>query len=66
MDHDYIIRNYFLLMVYHAVDIVTYLMCDYRRGLDWWMDLLTTYTHHSEVQIITTLSLISTLQITTP
>jgi hypothetical protein len=20
-------------------------MCDYRRGIDWWMDLLTSYTH---------------------
>jgi hypothetical protein len=19
-------------------------MCDYRRGLDWWIDLMTTYT----------------------
>jgi hypothetical protein len=28
-------------------------MCDYRRGLDWWMDLLTTYIHHSELQVIT-------------
>jgi hypothetical protein len=29
------------------------------------MDLLATYTHHSELQAITALSLISTLQITT-
>jgi hypothetical protein len=36
-------------------------MCDYRRGMGWWMDLLTTYTHHLEIQVITTLSLISTL-----
>jgi hypothetical protein len=36
-------------------------MCDYRRGMDWLMDLLTTYTHHPEPQIITALSLISTL-----
>jgi hypothetical protein len=34
---------------------------DYRRGLDSCMYLLTTYIHHSELQIITTLSLISTL-----
>jgi hypothetical protein len=28
----------------------TYLgACDYRRGLDRWMNLLTTYTHHSEL-----------------
>jgi hypothetical protein len=24
-------------------------MCDYRLGLDWWMDLLTTYTQDSEL-----------------
>jgi hypothetical protein len=29
--------------------------------MDWWMDLLTTYTHHSELRIITALSLTSTL-----
>jgi hypothetical protein len=28
-------------------------MCDCRRGLDWWMDLLTTYTHDSELQAVT-------------
>jgi hypothetical protein len=32
--------------------------CDYRQGVIWWMDLLTTYTHHSELQLITELSLI--------
>jgi hypothetical protein len=36
-------------------------VCDYRRGMDWWKYLLTTYTHNSELQEITTLSLISTL-----
>jgi hypothetical protein len=35
-------------------------MCDCRRGMDWWMDLLTAYTHHSELQVIIALSLIST------
>jgi hypothetical protein len=30
-------------------NIVTY-RGDCRRGLDWWMDLLTTYTHDSELQ----------------
>jgi hypothetical protein len=34
---------------------------DYRRGLDWWIDLLTTYTHHSELQAVTTPPLISTI-----
>jgi hypothetical protein len=33
-------------------------MCDYRRGLDW---ILTTYTHDSELQLITAPSLIFTL-----
>jgi hypothetical protein len=28
-------------------------MCDCRRGLDWWIDLLTTCMHHSELQSIT-------------
>jgi hypothetical protein len=28
-------------------------VCHYRRGFDWWMDLLTTYTHNSELQVIT-------------
>jgi hypothetical protein len=38
-------------------------MCrgDYRRGLDWWMDLLTPYTHDWELQVITAPSLISTI-----
>jgi hypothetical protein len=29
--------------------------------MDWWVDLLTTYAHHSELQALTTLSLISTI-----
>jgi hypothetical protein len=37
-------------------------VCDYRRGMDWILGLLTTYTHHSERHIITALSLIYTLQ----
>jgi hypothetical protein len=46
----------------HMVYTVTYLwMCDYRRGMDRILDLLTTCTHHPEVQVITALSLISTL-----
>jgi hypothetical protein len=35
-------------------------MCDYRRGLDWRMDLLTTYTNDLELQTITAPPLIST------
>jgi hypothetical protein len=42
-------------------NIVTILGYDYRRSTDLWMDLLTSYTHHSELQVITALSLISTL-----
>jgi hypothetical protein len=34
---------------------------DYRREMVWWMDLMTTYTHHSELKVITALSLISTI-----
>jgi hypothetical protein len=34
---------------------------DYRRGLDWRMDLLTTYTHDSDLQSLTALSLTFTL-----
>jgi hypothetical protein len=37
---------------YIIVTYTTY-MCDYRRGLDWWMDLFTTYTHDSELKAIT-------------
>jgi hypothetical protein len=36
-------------------------MSDYRRGLDWWLDLLTTYTHDSLVKVITVSPLISTI-----
>jgi hypothetical protein len=25
---------------------------DYRRGMDLWIDLMTTYTHHSELQVL--------------
>jgi hypothetical protein len=40
-------------------------MADYRRGMDWWMDLLTTYTRDLELQAITALSLMYTLKIIT-
>jgi hypothetical protein len=36
-------------------------MYDYRQGLDWRMNLLTTYTHDSELQAITAPPLISTI-----
>jgi hypothetical protein len=41
------------------VYIATQYDCDYRRFLDWWMDLLTIYTHDSELQAITAQPLIS-------
>jgi hypothetical protein len=41
--------------------IVMFLGCHCSWGMDWWVELLTTYTHHSELQVITALSLISTL-----
>jgi hypothetical protein len=37
-----------------------FFMCVWLQ-MDWWIDLLTTCTHHSELQVITALSLISTL-----
>jgi hypothetical protein len=44
-----------------ADKILSLFMCEYRQGMDWWMDLLKTYTHHSKLQVITGLSLISIL-----
>jgi hypothetical protein len=40
--------------LWHILYIVSCLGCDYRRGLDWWMDLLTTYSananlHNSQI-----------------
>jgi hypothetical protein len=35
--------------------------CDCRQGLDWWIDLFTTYTHDSELHAITAPPLISTI-----
>jgi hypothetical protein len=34
---------------------------DYTRRMDWWMDLFTTYTRQSELEVFTALSLISTI-----
>jgi hypothetical protein len=43
-------------------NIIMYLgVCDYRRSMDWMLGLLTTCIHHSELQVITAVSLISTL-----
>jgi hypothetical protein len=37
-------------------------VCDYRRGMDLWMDFLITYMHHSELQVITAPLLTATIQ----
>jgi hypothetical protein len=34
------------------INIPRFRKFDYRRDVDWCMDLLTTYTHHSELQVI--------------
>jgi hypothetical protein len=41
--------------------IVTWYACDYRRGLDLWIYMLTPYTHDLEVQVIIAPPLISTI-----
>jgi hypothetical protein len=46
--------------IFLQISALTY-MSDYRRGMNWWMDLLSTYTQHSELQVITALSVIFTL-----
>jgi hypothetical protein len=53
-----VIRSHLLHIVsyYHDIGV-----CDYRRGMYWWMDLLTTYAHDSELQVNTALSVISTI-----
>jgi hypothetical protein len=46
--------------------MVTFLRCmTKRRGMDWISDLLTTYTHHWELQAITALLLIYTIHSST-
>jgi hypothetical protein len=58
---DVVTDHVFLLYIY--IYIVMFYVCvwDYRRGMDWWMALLTTYTRHLELQVIKALLLISTL-----
>jgi hypothetical protein len=41
-------------------------VCDYRRSMDWILDLLSTYTHDSELEAITASSLISTIHKSPP
>jgi hypothetical protein len=42
-----------------AIYYDVYVMCDYRRGMDWILDLVISYTHHSELPVTTALLLIS-------
>jgi hypothetical protein len=51
----------FLIWITFGLFILSRFMCvcDYRRGMEWWMDLLTAYTHHSQLQLITAPPLIS-------
>jgi hypothetical protein len=41
--------------------VISEIRGDYARDMEWCMDLLTAYTHNLELQVITALSLISTL-----
>jgi hypothetical protein len=46
-------RLYVQLLWYCEVNKYCHVfVCDYRRGLDWWMDLLNAYTHDSELQAL--------------
>jgi hypothetical protein len=49
--------------VMHYRSVLQFCGCDYRRGEDWVLDILTTYTHPSELHVITVIStLYSSLQ----
>jgi hypothetical protein len=52
---------YVILLDLFILIILSRFRGDYRRGLDWWMDLLTTYTHDSELQAITATPIIPTV-----
>jgi hypothetical protein len=41
--------------------ILSWFRGDYRQGLDWWLNLLTTYSRDTELQAGTALSLVYTL-----
>jgi hypothetical protein len=47
--------------VHNLVFVLSRFRGDYRRGVDKWMDLLTTYTRRSELQVITALEVVSAL-----
>jgi hypothetical protein len=68
MDTTFFVRTNFciqfmLLAQYSLIGakILSRFRGDYTRGMDKWMDLLTTYTHHPQLQLITALPLISKL-----
>jgi hypothetical protein len=50
-----------ILMMLKEYKLMSRFIYNNTRGMDWWMDLLTTYTHDSELGVITAQSLISTL-----
>jgi hypothetical protein len=60
-------RKFFEIFKAHHSEYFHHLWaCGYRRGMDWWMGLLTTYTHHSELQVnYSVIADFCTLQITT-
>jgi hypothetical protein len=45
-------NGYFLYTICFNI-LLCIMVCHYRRGMDWWMDLLTTCTHGLELQAIT-------------
>jgi hypothetical protein len=59
------VRDFVLLLYLFCVLCLMYChglrVCDYRRRMDWWMDLLITCIRHSELQAITAPPLISTI-----
>jgi hypothetical protein len=54
-------RKDFMNYMDNENNTVTIYVWDYGRGMDWWMNLLTTDINHSELQLITALLIISTL-----
>jgi hypothetical protein len=54
-------HTFHLPSLVYSINILTCKGCDYRRGLDLLMDLLTSCIHILELQVITTLLQISTL-----
>jgi hypothetical protein len=42
----------FINTMLHSNTVSRVLECDYRRGMDWWMDLLNTAIHHAVSHVI--------------